>query len=500
VSALRSYQVQAMEQIDAAVATGSRAPLLVLPTGAGTTVIAANFIKQQIDRGKRCMFLAPRRELIGQASRTLMGLGIDHGVILAGADGHGGLYEQVQVASIDTLLSRMVRRKRLTLPDPHVIIVDEAHLSITKTRTALLSRWPDALKIGLTATPSRKDGRALGVLYDRLIEPVTVAELQCEGYLCKARYFSISEPDLKRVRTVAGDYHQGELEEAVNRPELVGDVVQTWLQRAAGRRTVVFATSIKHSITLAEEFLRAGVAAEHVDATTPQEMRDATFTRFRSGKTQVLTNCFLASYGFDLPELSAIILARPTKSLMLYLQMIGRGLRIADGKTDCFILDHSGAVHRHGFAHDPRPWTLGGEHALREVEHSPSQLRDLKKLTCPECKATFAGVRVCPECGFMLMPFGKTVKTMAGDLVEVGEGLEPVQLDQLAIYLELRGVCAERNWKKGAAAHMFLERFGSWPPRSWDRYPLATPTTATRGWLTSRMIAWRKSQAYAVGK
>jgi DNA repair protein RadD len=436
---LRPYQERALELLDAAIAAGKRAPLLVLPTGSGKTVIAGELMRRAQERGQRALFLAPRRELVMQASRHLGRLGIGHGVLLAGADAEGGLYAQVHVASVDTVLARTVRSKRLVLADPDLVIVDEAHLSITKTRQRLLDLWPGAIRTGLTATPSRKDGRALGLLYDELIEPATTADLVREQSLVPARYFSIAEPDLARVRTVAGDYHQGELEAAVNQPRLVGDVVTTWLKHAGGRRTAVFATSIKHSAALGEEFLRAGVAAEHVDADTPQALRDTTFERFRSGQTQVLTNCFLASYGFDLPELSCIVLARPTKSLVLYLQMIGRGLRTAAGKSDCLVLDHSGCVHRHGFAHDERLWTLEGERALVEREKTASEKRETKQLTCPECSCVFAGVRLCPECGYFFAPKGKEVRTLEGELVEIGQHLDREQQDRLAFFAELRG-------------------------------------------------------------
>ncbi len=492
---LRPYQLAAVEAVEGAVAEGKN-PLLVKPTGAGKTVVAAELIRRRRERGQRLLFLAPRRELVAQTSRTLGRLGIGHGVILAGADAGGGLYEQVQVASIDTLVSRVLRRERMRmLPDPNLILIDEAHLSITNTRRALLARWPHALRIGLTATPTRKDGRALGVLYDKLIEPVTVADLQRDGYLSRARYYSLSAPDLARVRTVAGDFHQGELEEAVNRPELVGDVVSTWLARAATRRTLVFATSIAHSAALCAEFLRAGVAAEHVDANTPQEMRDALFERFRTGATQVVTNCFLASYGFDLPELDCVVLARPTKSLMLYLQMLGRGLRTAAGKSDCLVLDHSGCVHRFGFAHDERVWTLEGKRALVEREQTPRERRESKLITCPQCAETFSGARLCPGCGYFFAPTGKEVETLAGELIEIGEHLEPEKQDRAVFYAELRGIGIERHWKPTAAAVQFREKFGEWPPRSWNHMAPARPSEETRRWVQSRLIAYQKARA-----
>jgi DNA repair protein RadD len=490
---LRPYQHDTLARVHAAFAAGRRAPLVVAATGSGKTVVAAELIRQARARGQRCLFLAPRRELVAQTCAKLDALEVRYGVLLAG-DERVNLYAAVQVASIDTLLSRVIRRHRLTLPPFEWLLIDEAHLSVTAARKALLDHWPDARRIGFTATPTRKDGRALGILYDDLIETATPADLTASGYLVPARYFSLSEPDLSRVRTVAGEYHAGELDRAVNQPRLVGDVVAHWLEHAAARRSAVFATSIAHSVALAAEFRAHGVAAEHVDAGTPAAERAAIFARFRVGGCQVLTNCFLASYGFDLPELACIVLARPTRSLMLYLQMLGRGLRPADGKRDCLVLDHSGCVHRHGFAVDERLWTLDGDRALVAREKSPREREDAKLIDCPQCHAIFTGSRECPECGHYLAPRGRQVETLAGELVEIGAGLAEDEQGRLAFYLELRGLARERGWKAGAAAHRYRERFSDFPPWEWNDLPAAIPSVGTRRWVLSRVIAWRKSR------
>lgn len=493
---LRDYQHDAIALLDAAVERGSRAPLLVLPTGSGKTVIAAELIRRLHGQ---CLFLAPRRELVFQTCAKLDDCDVRYGVLLAGEDHLRNLVERVQVASIDTLISRVLRRGRLHLPRFDLVIVDEAHLSITDVRQRLLNLWPDALRVGLTATPTRKDGRALGVLYDRLIEPTTTAQLTDAGYLAPARYFSIAEPDVRGVRTVAGDYNAHDLSHAMNKPTLVGDIVEHWLRLAADRRSVVFCCSIAHSVAVTEAFQRAGVAAEHLDAGTPQADRAATFERFRAGSTQVLTNCFLASYGFDLPALSAVVLARPTKSLMLYLQMIGRGLRTDDGKHDCLVIDHSGCVHRHGFAHDERLWTLDGEHALIEREPTtPRERAERKHIDCPECGCVFSMTRTCPSCGYTIVPRGRMVATVDGELVEIGAHLEGDAQDLLVFYLELRGFAIERGWKTAAAAHKFRERTGTFPPWAWNDLPAAAPSLVTRRWVKSRQIAWRKAREAAV--
>ena len=235
MTTLRPYQTAALDRLDASLAAGKRSPLIVAPTGSGKTVLAAEIIRR---RGGNCLFLAPRRELVHQTCRKLDDVGVPYGVLLAGDD-RLNLYRPVQVASIDTVFARVVRRERVVLPDFGLIVVDEAHLSITKPRLGLLARWPDAIRVGLTATPIRKDGRALGMVYDDLIEVATPAELIVQDFLVPARYFSVSEPDLSRVTTVAGDFHQGQLAAAMNQARLVGDVVDHWLDargRAAHRR------------------------------------------------------------------------------------------------------------------------------------------------------------------------------------------------------------------------------------------------------------------------
>jgi superfamily II DNA or RNA helicase len=336
----------------------------------------------------------------------------------------------------------------------------------------------------------------LGVLYDRLIEPVTVAELTEQGWLVPARYFSLSEPDLERINIVAGDYHQGQLDQAVNQPSLVADVVQTWLARTSGRRTVIFATSIRHSIALSETFQRSGVAAEHVDAGTPTAERMQIFKRFTSGQTQVLVNCFLAAYGFDLPDLACVVLARPTKSEVLYLQMLGRGLRPADNKTDCLVLDHSGAVHEHGFAADERFWHLNGKYAL-DAPQARDRDHENRQITCPECAAVFTGSRTCPECGHVLAPRGREIATIDGELIEIGAGLPTEEIDRQVFHAELRGFGIEKGYKPGWTAHKFKDRFGAFPPFAWNDLPALEPTLQTRRWIKSRNIAWAKSKRKA---
>jgi superfamily II DNA or RNA helicase len=484
--ALRDYQRDAITRFDKARAAGRRRIAIVSPTGSGKTLTAAAIIQREADAGRRVLFIAPRRELVHQAAAKLEAVGIKPGYILAGDDRHNA-YAPIQVASVDTLRAR---HHKLSALDPHVIVLDECHLYVTGIRTRLLARWPSALLIGLTATPARKDGRGLRVLFDTLIEVSTPAELTKQGHLVPARYFSVSEPDMSRVASIAGDYKVGEAERAM--APLIADVVQTWLARAGGRRTVVFCMCVAHSVSLRALFAAAGVRAEHVDGSTPLELRAAILERFARGDTEVLCNVMVASIGFDVPPVDCIVLARPTKSLVMYLQMIGRGLRPAPGKRDCLILDHSGTVHRLGFAADERCWTLDG-HADLSQARAAREGASGKSCTCPECACVFVGSRVCPECGHYIAPKGREIMTLEGDLVEIGPALTAEHADKLAFFLELRGFAVKRGFKPGFAAHVFKERHGAFPPWNWNAAPAAEPTLATSRWLEARYRARLKA-------
>jgi DNA repair protein RadD len=511
---LRDYQTQAIDDVQRELQT-CRAVVVVAATGSGKTVIAAEFIRRNPEA--RILFLAPRRELIHQTCRKLKDVGVKHGVILAG-DKRLNLYSRVQVASVDTMLSRVVRKKKYKLPDFDYAMVDECHIGLTQKREALLNLWPNAKIIGLTATPCRSDGKTLGRVYDKLVEVSNTAALTERGYLVEARYFSVSTPDLKKVRTTGGDYNLKDLAEVTNTAKLVGDVVEHWVRHAIGRRTVVFNVDIAHSAAMAAKFCESGIKAEHVDANTPQDLREEIFQRFASGETAVLCNCTLASIGFDLPELDCVILNRSTKSLGLYLQMLGRGLRPAPavGKKDCLVLDHAGNVHRHGFATDERFWTLSGTYAVDHVKTQAAKeakaKKDLKQITCPQCKCVWEGSNQCPACKYTFPVKQKDKPFMAGSLVEIlrrgqtgfQNPLNGVESDdwtlprKIDFYSQLVGIAQGRGYKPGWAACKYKDRFNVWPDYAWNRAIMqngpAEASIHTIRWVTASQRAWKQSQ------
>ena len=385
---LRPYQVKAVNEARAAIKAGRRRLILRAPTGAGKTIVAAAIVQSAIERGSRVLFIAHRKELIDQASAKLDQFGIDHGVVMA-SHWRRRPHARVQVASIQTLTRRQ-------FPEADLIIIDEAHLSLAKSYLDVIESLPKAVVLGLTATPIRADGKPLSAIYHDIVPVSDVAQLIRMGYLVRPRHYAPERPDLTAIGIRGSDYDEQELAVAVDRPDLIGNIVGHWRSIALGRTTAVFAVNIRHSLHIIEQFKAAGVRAEHVDGTTPKHEREKILKRFASGETTVVSNVGVFTEGYDNPRISAVILARPTMSLALYLQMAGRGLRTQDGKRDCIILDHAGCAHAHGFIDEDREWSLESRKKKRGEQKREAPVR-----TCDQCYAAYpAASRACPECGY----------------------------------------------------------------------------------------------------
>jgi DNA repair protein RadD len=490
---LRPYQIDVIEDSRAVVAGGARRVLLVAPTGSGKTVIAAAIIKSARERGKRVLLLVHRRELVQQTHRKLYEHGIDAGIIQAGIPPRPD--QPVQIASIQTLHARAFRGTRMNKPGAELVVVDEAHHVPAKTWTRILESYKDAIVIGLTATPCRGDGRGLGNMFEVLVECPQIETLIKLKFVVRTRVYAPSTPDLKGVRVRRGDYVESQLAERMDKPKLVGDVVEHWLRLGDGRRTVVFASSVAHSIHIMDGFRRAGVRAEHIDGKTPVAERDAILARLSRGEIDVVSNCMVLVEGWDQRDVSCIVLARPTKHMGLYRQMVGRVLRTAPGKTDALVLDHAGLTLEHGRVEDPVIWTLDPDRRAenpRQTERSKHKAPALE--VCPECSAIRTGGQPCPACGWRPERRPRAVEVADGDLVLVSSnGSDGWTGEQRAqFYSELLWIARERGYKPGWAAHMYKKRFGAWP-----RWRHATPkpaSAATRAWVRSRDIAYAKAR------
>lgn len=473
---LRPYQRAAIEQLREKMACGLRRLLLVIPTGGGKTTVAAEMIHGAVARGRRVLFLAHRKELIDQASQRLDQFAVPHGVIMAGHRRHNPLHP-VQVASVQTL----VRRRK---PDADLVIVDEAHHARATTYQKILDHYPRAPVIGLTATPWRTDGRGLGELFEDLVSPTSIADLTAQGYLVPVTGFAYDSPDLRQVRTRGGDYERKGLELAMGSRVIAGHIVERYLEQR-GKRAVLFAASVKHSLDLVERFRAAGVRAEHLDGETEKDTREAILARLASGETEVVSNVGVLTEGWDCPAVEICILARPTQSVALYLQMVGRVLRPAPGKTVARIHDHAGAVLMHGLPGMERDISLTADVSVKAK--GEREVAPLKQ--CLSCYAIYeARSRACPMCGWE--PEAHTLREVTSDLREIPldalSGDSTLQTLQAAIeqaaakrvsreqakdeYIRLARLARERGWKPKAAAVRFKSRFGFWPPRAWEQY------------------------------
>ena len=420
---------------------------------------------------------------------------IDHGLIQAGLN--ADLTYPVQVASVQTLWARCMRTDKLPLPAANLIIIDEAHHVRAQTWAKILEQYPNARRLGLTATPCRADGRGLGNFFDIIVEGPQVADLIAQRHLVPTTYYAPVEPDLKGVKTSQGDYAINQLADRMNRDDLVGDIVTHWHKHAERRKTLVFAVDVAHSIHIRDEFVKAGVCAEHLDGTTPKEERDAILLRLSSGATEVVCNVMVLTEGVDIPEISCIVLARPTRQISLFRQMAGRGLRPAEDKSNLILIDHSGAVYRHGLLEDPIKWTLDTDKRAENPTHASRSTSVFSKLlACRQCGALRKGSEACGHCGFQPKRRPEAILFADGELAEVRNGkVRPAygQVERDTWHAMLTHIAQERGYKPGWAAHKFKEKFSVYPRWGSSPQPIP-PSPEVLSWICSRQIAYAKAR------
>jgi len=373
---MRPHQACALEALRASLRAGNKRPLLQAPTGFGKTLTAAHIIARALERDYRVVFTVPALSLVEQTADAFRKEGIDCVGVLQGDHALTDPSQPVQICSIQTL----ARREK---PEAALVIVDEAH-RMFESVNAWMSHpaWADVPFVGLSATPW---SRGLGKYYDDLIVAARAAELIEAGFLSPFVVYAPSQPDLTDVRTVAGEFYQGELADACNKSTLVGDVVATWLARGENRPTLAYGVDRAHAEHLQQRFLEAGIAAEYIDAFTDNAVRERIFRRFRAGVTKIITNCATLTTGVDL-DVRCIIDAKPTKSEILFVQTIGRGLRTAPGKDKLIVLDHAGNHLRLGMVTDihhehldagERRAASGGQRTQRTEAAAAAALRGL---------------------------------------------------------------------------------------------------------------------------
>jgi len=361
-----------------------------------------------VEKGLRVWILAHRVELLDQISRTLSSFGVSHGMIAPGYI--GDRRRPVQVASVFTLARRLDRYDA-----PDLIIVDEAHHAIsTSTWGRVITAFPKAKLLGVTATPIRLSGEGLGDLFECMVQGPTMRELIELGALSPYRLFAPAGVDLSGVHTRMGDFVRGEIEAAMDKPSVTGDAVSHYQKLAPGRRAVAFCVSVEHAVHVAEQFRAAGIPAQAIDGAMDRSLRASVLSEFSAGRVQVLASCDLISEGFDVPAIEAAILLRPTQSLGLYLQQVGRALRTFPGKNEAVILDHAGNVKRHGLPDEERAWSLDGAAKKKGAQKSEVPVK-----TCGSCFATVHSAATHCSCGFEFPVQKREVEHVDGELQEI---------------------------------------------------------------------------------
>ena len=447
---LRPYQSELIEATRAALGH-HQSIVMVLPTGGGKTLTTGWMLARATEKGKRSIFCVHRVELLYQTSAAFKKLDIPHGFIAASEDYDPEI--KTHIASIDTL------RRRLDLvAAPDFLVIDEAHHGMSQSWQKVITFWPNAKKLLITATPERLDGKGLKHIANALVTGVTTRWLIENGFLAPFKIWSSGvKPELSGVRTTGGDYNVGDLAQAMDKSVLTGDAIAHYRAHAEGKQAIVFAVNIEHSKNIVAQFNQEGIPAAHLDGETARLLREDTVERFRYGEIRVLSNVNLFTEGFDVPAAECCIMLRPTKSLSLFLQMCGRVLRPQEGKIAA-ILDHAGNVHQHGTPDIDRSWNLEGKSG-RKIDKKPTLW------VCDSCYFMWekkpGKQKICPSCGFVHVVEKREIETEAGELIEIDLANNPWAwaktkslrqvLEKAASMEDLYNIAKVRGYKAGWA-------------------------------------------------
>ena len=456
---LRPYQQQLVDEIRASFRRHRRV-LAVSPTGSGKTRVFTHISECAAALGSAATIGAQRIEIVEQISAGLDQLGVRHGRIMPG---HSITDDIIQVGMIQTLARRLDQ-----VSEPKLLVVDEAHHAVAGTWAKVASAWSRARQLGVTATPQRLDGRGLGLAFDEMVVGPSVGWLIGEGFLAPYTYLAPpQQADLSGISSRAGDFAIDELEQAMDRATITGDAVSHYQRHLAGRAAIVFCVTVAHAQHVAEQFLAAGIRAASVDGSMEKAVRRDRIAAIGDGRLQVLTSCDIISEGTDIPSVAGAILLRPTKSLSMHLQQVGRVLRPKADGSRAIILDHVGNVHRHGMPDEPRDWSLD---ARKKKPKAPA-IR-----TCTTCFRSFAaltaridaaGCEVEP-CPILQVPARPAVEleTIPGELHAVtADDLAHLRAGRLRDVLrgdetmaELQLIAKARHYAPGWAWRVMQER------------------------------------------
>jgi superfamily II DNA or RNA helicase len=490
---LRDYQRDALQAVRDSVRQGVKRVVLQAPTGSGKTLVACDLVNGALSKGNRMTFVVSSLSLIDQAVTMFWDEGIrDVGVIQAN---HvlSDWSRPIQIASIQTINSRKI------YPECQAVVIDECH-QLHKAHIQWMQHpdWKDVPFVGLSATPWTS---GLGKYFETLLVMSTTRELIDRGYLSKFKVYAADHPDLSQVKVVAGDYHEKQLSGVMQSGGLVANVIETWRTMWGKDKTLVFGVDCAHAEALRDRFLEAGISCAYQDAQTPSAERAAIKRGFHDGTYRVVCNVGTLTTGVDW-DVRCLVLARPTKSEMLFVQICGRALRTADGKDHALILDHTDTTSRLGMVTDIHHEHLSGG----KFDQSAKVIRKpaLPK-PCPKCDFLIPPrVLKCPECGYE-RKIESHVHEREGVLVEftgssrarkkTSPKLFPYTPEEKArFYQQLKGYALERGYKPGWAFMKFIDKFAHKPEWAWQALPPMAPGPEVRNWIKAALIAWAQSR------
>ncbi|MFZ9014100.1 MAG: DEAD/DEAH box helicase [Alphaproteobacteria bacterium] len=402
---LRPYQQQLIDDTRFQLQLGRKKVLIVLPTGGGKTVCFSHIAESASKKGSRVCVLVHRAELLDQASRSMP---VRHGLIAAGRS--MDLSHSVQIASVQTLARRL---HQLPKDFFQLLIVDEAHHTTAGTWAKVVEHFDSARLIGVTATPIRLDGRGLGEHYESMVVGPSAQWLTDNGFLSQAKVLAPPGIQTSGLKKRMGDFDMKQAEGLLQEGQAMGDCLTHYRQHLNGQTAIAFCCSVAHSQAVAGLFQANGVAAASIDGKMDVNRRRNLLASLGRGEIKVLTSCALIGEGVDVPSVGGCILLRPTSSVGLHLQMIGRCLRVSPGKKRAVILDHVGNTLRLGHHLEDREWTLDGERKTKREKCTSVKV-------CPKCfSAMSSQVSECEECGHRFTVERRELKTVAGTLQEL---------------------------------------------------------------------------------
>lgn len=482
--ALRDYQETAVVDVRMAFRL-YRLILLVLSTGAGKTVIFSYIARSSAAKNKRVLILAHRDQLIKQASRKLNDYGARHGIIMAGyTPDHAA---RIQVASVQTLVRRLDKIRF----EPDLIVIDEAHLSAATSYRKILDRFPNAKVLGVTGSPCRLDNKPLGKdhggVYEYMVTGISIRQLIERGFLVRPVVYAPAEQiDLSGLKSKdmrGGDYAPEVIAEIVDKPKLIGDAADQYQKICPGKPAVAWCVTVQHAQHVADEFNARGITAVMLCGEHDGAYRDDTLRKLATGEVKVVTFVGILVEGVDVPEIAAILLLRPTMSLASYLQVIGRGLRPAEGKDCCYVLDHAGLSFKHGLADEEREWSLDwGEKKKKGKAKAKEATVDV--IQCQKCYAVFSpdagklaatkrtmadpafkGECCCPNCGEEVKRKGRKLDQQDGELQEITPEMaermrkqKKREVNSARTLEDLLRIAAQRGYSSGWAHQVHASR------------------------------------------